>query len=339
MSANTCGAGKASIGAGSIVISLDCELYWGVRDKRRLGDYQAHLLGDREVVPRLLALFDEYGIHATWAFVGFLFFSDRVSLLESLPELLPSYREPRFSPYGDLAGIGEDETTDPFHFGGYLVQEVLRHRGQEIAGHTFSHYYCLEEGQTPEEFRADLEANIRAAGRYGVSLRSLVFPRNQVKRDYLPICRELGIRAYRGNTSDWLYRGLNEEEESTLRRAIRYADAFLPITGYRVTRLRGGRHEPPCNIRASRFLYPRYWWSAPFDPLRLRRIKNEMTYAAKHGYCYHLWWHPYNFGVEQDANLDFLERILRHYRVLHDRYGFLSQNMDEVASLVLDATD
>ncbi len=321
--------------AGSFVISLDCELFWGVRDKRRLQDYRENLLGDRQVVPRLLDLFDEFDVHATWAFVGFLFYSDRSSLVSNLPERQPHYANTRFSPYAELAELGEDESLDPFHFGGSLIEEVLRHPGQEVASHTFSHFYCLEEGQTLEDFRADLEANCRAARRHGIDLRSLVFPRNQVNPDYLEVCHDLGIRAYRGNTSSWLYRGMNEDEESKLRRALRYADAFVSLTGNRIVRPDGNGAKVPVDVKASRFLYPQYWWSAPLDGMRIRRIANEMRAAARDGYCYHIWWHPHNFGVNQEANLRILRRILEVYRDLHDEYGFEALSMSEVADRVL----
>jgi peptidoglycan/xylan/chitin deacetylase (PgdA/CDA1 family) len=321
--------------AGSFVISLDCELFWGVRDKRRLQDYRENLLGDRQVVPRLLDLFDEFGVHATWAFVGFLFYSDRLSLIANLPERLPHYTNPLFSAYDELAELGEDESLDPFHFGGSLIEEVLRHPGQEVASHTFSHFYCLEKGQTAEDFRADLEANCRAALRYGIELRSLVFPRNQVNPDYLEVCHDLGIRAYRGNTSSWLYRAMNEEEESSIRRALRYADAFANLTGQRIVRPDANGGRTPVDVMASRFLYPQYWWSAPLDGMRVRRIANEMRAAARTGACYHIWWHPHNFGVNQEANLRILRRILEQYRLLHDEYNFTALSMSEVADRVL----
>lgn len=320
---------------GSFVISLDCELFWGVRDKRRLQDYRENLLGERQVVPRLLDLFDEFDVHATWAFVGFLFYSDRLSLISNLPNRLPHYTNPLFSAYDELAAIGEDESLDPFHFGGSLIEEVLRHPGQEVASHTFSHFYCLEQGQTVEDFRADLEANCRAAQRYGIDLRSLVFPRNQVNPDYLEICYDLGICAYRGNTSSWLYRSMNEEEESTVRRALRYADAFVNLSGSRIVRPAGNGGRTPIDVSASRFLYPQYWWSAPFDRIRVRRIANEMRVAARKGYCYHIWWHPHNFGVNQEANLRILRGILEEYRALHDEFGFAALSMSEVADRVL----
>ena len=58
---------------GTLIVSLDFELFWGMLDKCPLEDYQDHVLGGRAAIPQLLALFQKYGIHATWAAVGFLF--------------------------------------------------------------------------------------------------------------------------------------------------------------------------------------------------------------------------------------------------------------------------
>ena len=72
-----------------------------------------------------------------------------------------------------------------------------------------------------------------------------------------------------------------------------------------------------------------------FEPLRLHRIKRDLTEAAKNGLLYHLWWHPHNFGVNTAANLAFLRKILEHYRSLHDLYGIESLNMGEMAACCL----
>ncbi len=320
---------------GTFVVSLDCELYWGVRDKRSIDEYRENLVGDRLVVPRLLALFDEFGIRATWAFVGFLFFKDREALLAGLPELRPTYANRRFCPYPEFAAIGENEEADPFHYGGSLVEAVLAHDGQEVASHTFSHYYCLEPGQTVEEFRSDLAAASRAAAQYGIALSSLVFPRNQINDDYLAVCRECGIRAYRRNTQTWLYREKNEGGETTFRRAVRYADAFVNLSGYRVHDPAALYGPPPVNVPASRFFYPSKRMTAPFDRLRVRRIRREMTYAARHGLLYHLWWHPHNFGTDTEANLALLREVLEHYRHLHQTAGMRSRTMREVAEAAI----
>ena len=306
-----------------------------MRDKRTIDEYRENLVGDRLVVPRLLALFDEFGIRATWAFVGFLFYRDRESLLAGLPALRPTYEDPRLCPYPELAVMGSSETEDPFHYGASLVEAVLAHAGQEIASHTFSHYYCLEPGQTVEQFRADLAAANHAAAQHGIELYSLIFPRNQVNDDYLAACRECGIRAYRRNAPSWVYHEMNDGSETTFRRAVRYADAFVNLSGYQV-------HDPgrlsgtvPVNVPATRFLYPSKRLTAPLDRLRLRRIRDEMTFAAEHGLIYHLWWHPHNFGRETEANLALLRGVLEHYRHLHETAGMQSRTMREVAEAAI----
>src|SRR5262249_53926370 len=103
---------------GTLVISLDFELYWGVRDLGPLAGYRDNLLGVRQAVPALLRLFDEFQIHVTWATVGFLFFDNKRELEQALPppELRPRYVNAALSPYEHLARIGADETEDPYHF-------------------------------------------------------------------------------------------------------------------------------------------------------------------------------------------------------------------------------
>lgn len=59
---------------GSLVISLDYELMWGVRDLFTPEDYgQSNIKQVSEVISRLLQLFYKYDIHATFAVVGFIF--------------------------------------------------------------------------------------------------------------------------------------------------------------------------------------------------------------------------------------------------------------------------
>ncbi len=315
---------------GIFTISLDFELFWGLRDLLTLEECRATLLGARRAIPEILALFAERGIHATWATVGFLFCSGREELLESLPEQLPSYSNRSLSPYAAIAATGDSEREDPLHYAPSLVELIASHPGQELATHTFSHYYCLEPGQTIDTFRADLEAARRVASRRGVELRSLVFPRNQFNRDYLQVCRELGIVAYRGNQRSWMYRPTTGEEPA-IRRAARLADAYLNLTGHNGHPAPAPHTGPPVNVPASRLLRPVAAPLGALETLRLRRITGEMEHAARNGLIYHLWWHPHNFGTDVAANIAFLRRILEHFEVLEQRYGMRSLNMAEIA--------
>ena len=62
---------------GTLIVSLDFELFWGMLDVCPLEKYQENVLGVRRAIPRLLRLFREHDIHATWAAVGFLFAHNR----------------------------------------------------------------------------------------------------------------------------------------------------------------------------------------------------------------------------------------------------------------------
>lgn len=316
---------------GSLTISLDFELYWGVRDKRTLENYGANLLGARQAIPRMLDAFTAAGVKATWATVGFLFFDEREELLASLPNELPTYDDESLSPYPWLGRLGVNEAADPYHFGLSLVRRIQAYPEQEIGSHTFSHYYCLEHGQTAEQFRADLRAAKAAAGRLGIDLRSLVFPRNQVNGAYLGICAEEGFNAVRGNPQSWIHRERREDEETKLRRGMRLVDSYLPLG----SSARALRSSPaPVDVPASRFLRPINRRLGPLNGAHIDLILGEMTKAARQGLSYHLWWHPHNFGVRTEDHMARLGRILAHYRLLADRYGMASYSMGEAARSV-----
>ncbi|HMK05282.1 MAG TPA: hypothetical protein VK489_13860, partial [Ferruginibacter sp.] len=81
----------------------------------------------------------------------------------------------------------------------------------------------------------------------------------------------------------------------------------------------------------SRFLKPYNKNLAVLEKLKLKRILDEMTIAAKKNHLYHLWWHPHNFGVNISENMANLDTILIHYRYLHKKYGFTNLTMKEAA--------
>lgn len=316
---------------GNFVISLDFEIYWGVRDVQKLDQYRNHLLGVRTVIPGLLHLFNKYHIHATFATVGFLFFNDKEELLAGLPERKPKYTDSHLSPYeGHFNEVGKDETDDLFHFAPSLIK-MIQQSGQEIGCQTFSHYYCLESGQTIEDFRDDLRAAKRIAEKRGLTLKSFVFPRNQYNEAYLKVCKEEGIISYRGNEISWLYKAKDLESETFFRRGIRLMDAYFNLSGHHCYELVYPKDGEPGNIPASRFLRPYSRRLSFLESWRLKRITKSMTHAAKNGLTYHLWWHPHNFGINLTENLAFLEKILQHYQKLAAKYAFNSVNMTELA--------
>jgi len=320
---------------GSFIISLDFELNWGVRDVYTLEQYAENLIGGRKAIDEMLKLFNHYDISVTWATVGLLYFGNKKELLSNLPSVFPSYRNADFSPYTGLEYIGESEEQDPFHFGKSLIEKIVKYKGHEIGSHTFSHYYCLEDGQTPEQFEEDLKLSQKLSSSIGHRAKSIVFPRNQINDRYLDICEKHGIECYRGNERSWIYKESSFCNEGILKRVSRLVDTYINITGHNTYRLSNVKKEPIVNLPSSRFLRAYHPKLRVLERLRLKRIKDSMTFAAKNGEVFHLWWHPHNFGKNTEENLGFLTEILDHAIDLKRKYEFNTLTMEEATALAL----
>ena len=314
---------------GLFVISLDFELHWGNFDKLPLNrKAKCYFSNTRDIIPKKLALFREYEIHATWATVGMLFRKNVDEWYYSVPASLPSYYNSRLSSYEWVHRHGFEGAQDPFHFAPDLIDLISSTPWQEIGSHTYSHYYCLEPGQTEDQFRKDLKAAIEAAQKIGITIHSLVFPRNQFNAHYLSVCAELGISVVRSNPDTWYWHA--SENWNLFRKIFRTADAYVSLPPRKSIDIASIQHESPVVLLpASRFYRPwqpgHYW----LNTLKLKRILNEMTFAAMNGHYYHLWWHPHNLGHQPAQSMRELTIILEHYRGLHRKYSFKSLTMSE----------
>ena len=310
------------------MISLDFELFWGMLDECPLEDYQANVLGGRNAIPRLLELFAKYGIHATWATVGFLFAENYEELTAFFPDedVRPAYDNPKLDPYARLREIGRDEQTAPCFYGASLVRRVAEFPGQEIGSHTFCHYYCREKGQTIDQFAADLKAAKAIAAAKGFEVTSVILPRNQCEPAYTRILADCGYTAYRDLEKDWIHRKIKPR---ILERACILLDAYLPMTvgGY-IPKKENGVWNFTGSKMYRPIMKPLYF----LERVKLMRIKGQMRHAAKHGLTYHLWWHPHNLGVRTEEHLAQLEELFRYYKELKEKYGMESLNMREAAA-------
>lgn len=318
--------------SGALVVSLDFELMWGVRDTLgRDGMYDANLRATREVIPRILDIFSEFDVACTWATVGALFAESFDELAVYMPDRVPTYVNGVLSTYRDIERVS---TRNPdLYFAPELVREIASRPNQELASHTFSHYYCLEPGQNGRQFEADLSAAVSIGRAKGYELTSLVFPRNQVNNDYLPAVRRLGFTAYRGTEGHLLGRPHSGSGESLVLRGSRLVDSMVSLTGagtflWDSTELQQGLSD----VRASRFLRPRTSVDI-VNQLQFKRVELGITRAAQRNELYHLWWHPHNFGSRSDENLAALRGLLRIVAEHRDRYGFQTLSMREVASI------
>lgn len=317
---------------GGLILSLDLELGWGVADTLAAnGGYRRQLLGAREAVPRILERFAAHGMEATWAVVGLLFATSREELLAHAPppELRPRYRDARLDLY--RLEVGEGERDDPIHYAPSLLDAIAACPGQRIGSHSFAHYYSLEQGQTPATFEADLRAAVAIAATRGLTLRSYVWPRHQLRADYLPMLARQGFTVHRGPEPNLLNRPHRGAYSPLPLRAARLANAYLGWTGPNLIRWNALVPEGGLvNVPESCFVRPVQARTPGLEPLRLHRITAAMRRAAASGALVHLWWHPHNFGNDVAANLLALDTLLRVYDELRDRYDFGSYSMEGV---------
>lgn len=316
---------------GYLIISLDFELLWGVFDLEVYRKNNTYFANTRKVIPKILERFEQYEVHATWAVVGMLFNNGWEEWKTNRPKLIPTYADPALSAYdfGDSIAM---QQTENLVFAPDLIQRIKNTQGQEIGTHTYSHYYCLEQGQSEEQFAIDLQKAVEAGQRFNIKIKSLIFPRNQLKREYLKICFNLGIENVRSNPSSWYWQ--NTRSTSFLTKIARSGDAYFPWgkKSYAIDSMKI-KNGMPLEQKASRFLRPADE-NKLLRKLKLNRILREMTLAAKNKEIYHLWWHPHNFGDRPSESLNDLELILDHFKELQKKYDFQSGTMEDIGKLV-----
>ena len=308
---------------GFFVISLDFELYWGVSESKTIKSYFNNLNNTKHVVNKLLNIFLKNQIEATWATVGFLFFNsvEKITIFKKRNSAkIPKYFRKNINNYDIIDSINQNDKD--FYFANELIKKINNTDGQEIATHTMSHFYSLERGVNIRDFENEIKNAVKIASKNGIEIKSIVFPRNQYNDEILKSCKKFGINSFRGNENHILYNP--SANQNLFRRLLKYIDSYINITCSKSYFIKKNNF---LNIPASCFLRPYNKKLLLFEKIKISKILNEMTYAAKNNQVYHLWWHPHNFGKDLENNFKILEKIIRHYSFLNKMYGFKSINM------------
>jgi peptidoglycan/xylan/chitin deacetylase (PgdA/CDA1 family) len=265
----------------AVVVSLDFELRWGLLGV--LGDdmneYRENLEGVEEVVPRLLEMFRERGVRATWATVGALACRDWDEWHARTPAI-PRYENPVFA-WRDVY-----ERRDPrgrLHFAPHLVNAIVAAHGQELGSHTFGHVFFREPGFTRGDAVADTDAVIRVfEERWKVTVKTCVFPRNQVA--HTDVLQERGIAGWRNTPKPFYWSAGTQADQTLSLRMLRALDSLVPL---------GRRAASSRALRSSYFvrltLPPMLWRQ------HCRRVVNDAR-GLQDDETLHLWFHPHNIG-------------------------------------------
>jgi hypothetical protein len=300
---------------GVFTISIDFELIWGTLDLFGPERFRHACEIERAVViGRLLELFEEFEIPATWCVLGHLFL-ERCSPENGSkhPELIRPTHSWHPGDWFQHDPGGSEETASIF-FGRSLVEKIRACPViQEIGCHSFSHAIFGDAGCSPETAESEIAACVRTAGEMGIQMRSFAFPRNEV--GHLDVLGRYGLTCYRGPEPHW------------------YEQSSWPMMIKRMGRLWDvlTAAEPPvalpeltesglCNLPGSMIYFPMHGIRRYIPiSLRVRRAVKGLNAAWRQKRIFHLWFHPTNFADGLEAMFSGLRRILEHADSLRAR--------------------
>jgi peptidoglycan/xylan/chitin deacetylase (PgdA/CDA1 family) len=185
--------------ASAACISADFEMGWGWRS---LGPDGAERMGrlERDQVPMILRLLDEYSIPITWATIGHLFLESCIRSASGLAhEAMPRpVSDGTWSGNWYAADPCSNVTEAPAWYAPDLVQQIIDSRvSHELGTHSFSHINCQAEYSAPDVMQMELGACIDAMRPFGVKPRTFIFPRHQAEYSYLELMAASGITVVR----------------------------------------------------------------------------------------------------------------------------------------------
>lgn len=297
----------------AICISLDFELRWGVRHLYR-GDfskYKIELDGAKAAALALCDLFHEREIPSTWATVGALGLSGWEEFFNKITLNELNERSNFKASSNELTKTNED-----YYFAPEVIKHLCSSNQVEIASHTFSHLFCCEPHVSEDLFLEEGKLfNEVFNNKYGKEVKSIVYPRNQVKfEELLP---QLGISSYREiEKGDTAYANTLKGNSLT-RKIFRASSSINPFIS----------HSSPFAkqySRASLFLrlnLPAIAWQ-----LHLARIRSELR-NLRDGECFHLWMHPHNLGSNTDFKLKRIDQVIKILLELRDRKEYKIMSM------------
>ncbi|MFZ2339152.1 MAG: polysaccharide deacetylase family protein [Bacteroidales bacterium] len=162
-----------------VIISADFELAWAWRYSKITPEPLKSALNkakqERENLPNILAICEQFNIPITWITVGHLFLESCIRKNGVAHPELPRIRyfENEWWSFQKNDWFEHDPCTDliadPLWYCPDLIKMILDSKVKhEIGCHTFSHIDCRDEVCTPEQFRAEINATLAAAEKLGI---------------------------------------------------------------------------------------------------------------------------------------------------------------------------
>lgn len=277
---------------GYFLFSLDTELAWGYYDLDDIRSKKFSPDGSRErkSIELLLDILDEFGIVATWAITGHLFY-EKCEACDICPILEWRGKHPSFEKVY--------ETEHPLWYGADVVTTLLtRGSKHEIAFHGYTHKVFDENRMSAEEAKTEIQEWQRLSRRKGLLPQTVIFPQGQI--GHLGVFRDAGFLCYRGDTVMPRIHSF-----PLIGKLLYHAGLTLQIVAPQVYE---ARIEPSglVNLPSSQWFFEinrnveMLLDGLNLHNLRIRRIIRGVKKAVDEKKVIHVWAHPYEFQTEKD---------------------------------------
>lgn len=277
---------------GVFLITLDTELAWGHFDCFEPAMFSEDGQRERQAIVRLLDLFAEYQISATWAVVGHLFYA--------------TCEKCQICPVRDWQGKFESykhiyEKKSPLWYAADIMQVLVdRAAGHEIAFHGYTHQIFNEKTMSASTACLEINEWMRVSQLMNVPRpRAVVFPRNTI--GHIATFRENGFLSYRGDE-------LLPEDYYKLPLLGKLLNKLDLIFQFRVPQVYIPENIPGelLNLPASRGLFrvqpdaQRLLDRLGMGNLPLNKLLMGVEKSAREKKVFHLYAHPYEFRTQKE---------------------------------------
>jgi peptidoglycan/xylan/chitin deacetylase (PgdA/CDA1 family) len=278
---------------GYFLFSLDTELAWGHfdSDRVRLREFSPDGSRERRSIEFLLDILDEFGIVATWAVVGHLFYK-KCEACDICPIL---NWKGRYQSFEEVY-----KTEKPLWYGADIIETLLtRGSRHEIAFHGYTHRVLDQDTASAKEARTEIQEWLRVSKRKNITPRTVIFPRNKI--GYLDMFKEYGFICYRGEE-------LTPEVYSLPLIGSVFRRFYCYLSALSVPQVYELKLDPSglVNFPSSRWLFgfnrqaERILDSLNLYNLRIRNVVKGVKKAAVEKKIIHIWAHPYEFCTRKD---------------------------------------
>jgi len=307
----------------NVAFSLDFELLWGLlhRIKSPSDSYLKNIQNVPNVVNRLVDFFESRSAYVLWAFVDALNFNNSQHIYTFLDELklLDNFTSSSIDIDSMESRFGNELLYAP-----HLIDRLKQSKFSILGSHSFSHaIYDTNDINTFATSLLDIELSSLYRVQNSLPLNTYVFPRNTYSRDHLFALNNHGFKSYRGVENLPLFS--NPRSSSLLNRALRLADSFIPIFEPELITNCNSKLSP-LNIPSTYFLRP-VRSNPTLSYLSFYRIKKHIDYCFENNMTVHFWWHPHNFGLFLDDNIENLDRIFNYmscnYELRFEDFSYL----------------